>query len=711
MKSISRKEAARLWTDRIQAAEQVYKRQYGLYKRLEDGLAGHFPTVMPPHAPLMTDGTSTSSSVVVDDQIEENLLLWASNYMVALCFDELPSLKFSRQPDEPEEVIVATERVGEMLLDEGEAMAECRRATRYLMTRGSWIVWPIVAKETATPEEIRAGSMNAADFIEAARAGTLEELPEGADYYAIGQAARAMIEQPEVGLGLTPEEAGRIAALAEACEVAHAKSLEKPHRTTDARISFVATPYGAWCLWDSTVTDHSRAEWIARKIVLDREEFQASPLFTSYAKANVNPTPIEPERDPSVGAATAAQESEKALEEYGRIVVWEIWDRKRWKRWYWTPGCDETIGADESYPYLDEEGRPVFRQFYPCVIRVPIRHNQERAEQSTGVPYLAPGWTHQIELIQFDTAASRAVKRSGRVATAASGIDAKWLNLYTQAADGAVIPAPSGYEKQRQGDILTPVQNGPFPREFFEGSTRAKANFATSVSISLAALTGEPVADTLGQEEIALKGSSITQADVVRSLESGTAELARNALLLFKAYASDAEKVGYLGKKSVEPLANDPMGRTLLDAFKGESFDGRKLQARFASSLRSAELAEIKLHMDFLALANTTTDSTGMRYFDPKPMMLNIAKLMDIDGLTEYVPSPTEMLAAALMKVAAAQQGSAGPAKEGGGDPSGRKAGGERGAPAVPNRQQRNREPASNSQMTGNVMRPANGRA
>lgn len=711
MKRRSREELGRLWAHRLQVSESVFKRVQPDFDRFESALAGRFPVVMP-----MSPGDVNEKGLVtswVNDQVELNMMLRVTN-MVGAQFDDNPSFTFSRQPEEPEAACIASERAMEMLIDEGEAMTEGRVALRYMMTRGAWIMWPVVVRTGATPEEVLGSKTNPEDLVMAARTGQLKDIPAGTDFYATSVAARGVLEDPAQALGLMPDERARIAQLAETCEVEHQKWLSKAHRGPEAKITFVATPYGTWCQWDPTVTDVRRADWIARKLVLDRDEFLESDTFTDAAKAKVAAMPDDVSADPTASAADGARESTQALEEIGRIVVWEIWDRKHWSRHYWSPALgEETIGVDERYPYLDEEGKPLFRDFYPCVIRVPIKHNRDVPEQSSGVPFLAPGWPHQIELIQYSTALSRAAKRSGRVAIAGPNVDDSTISGYVKATDGAVIKMTPGYDHTKDGDPFKQIDQGVFPIEYIRARMQAMSDFANALGMSIAALTGEPIADTLGQEEIALKGSTLTQADLIRMLESGVAELATKAFILFRAYASDSEMASFLGVKALEP---DEEGLTLVQRIRAMNIDGRKILCRFAASTRADDLASTKQSFDFFALSMGPLgrDSTGVPYFDPKTMLLRIAKKMDLqESLVEYEMTDQERIAAALMKMQASMMGQGGQtnapgggAQSGQGDPTGRKAGGERGPAAIPGAQSRGRAPQTGQQMTGAAMRP-----
>ncbi len=713
MLRLSREDAARLCRHWVEESTNVYKgKLYEIHHKLEEGLAGRFPPVMPPAAafvPLSSGGEATPA--LVDDQIEPNLLLWALNFMDGMIFDEFPSLRWSREPSIPENVVVASERMIEMFLDRGDAMAECRIALRYMMSRGPFIVWPIVNRVTATPEEVRASKVNPEDYVVAARAGTLEKIPPGSDFFAISTVMWDWLESPEKRLGLRPDEVARIEHWATEADVKHAAALNMAHRRPTGRLAYECTPYGSKCLWDNTTTEVRNARWMDHILFFDPDEFREDPAFTDEAKNALQPVAYDEALGNALSKSPAAsQESDKALEETGCIKVHRIFDRKRWKVLHYADGFDKTIGVDDSYPYLDEEGKPIFEDFFPAVVRVPMKHVREDGATSVGIPYLWPGWGHQIETIQFETAASRAAKRSGRIGVANGNATEEDLRAWTNATDGGVVKSKTVGPDQKLFEVLN---MGPFPVEYLQAALRAKANFCSSVYLSLAALTGEPVADTLGQEEIAVSGGAMIRTGVMNTVASGIAELAKKSFLLFRAFASDGEAVGYLGAQNA----------AMWSAIKAAPLDGRKLICTLASSSRTAALAVNKQHMDFFALSQGPLgrDSTGIPYFDPKSQLERLAKDMDIEGLVPYTPSPAEVVAAALTKAMGTQNGSSptnngapkNGAASGQGDTSGRKGGppgANRGAPAVAGAQARGRGLSGNSNDTGGVMRPVTAR-
>lgn len=710
----SREEIGRRVTGRIKIAQEVYRRALPNWKVLEDSLAGQFPPLIPG---LPSDLKSVSWTLSDSEQINLNMNLRTATYMTSLTYDEMPSMRFSRVPGDEAQAFDEAAKLGEMILDEGEAMQECRKAIRYMLTRGVFGVWLHVNRISSGHGEIEASRVPPDEWVMAARLGQLKELPDGLDFYAISTVAREALETPSISLGMSPTEQARVAALAEGAEAAHARMLAGKHRPeTRAKIMFQATPYGSWMLWDPSVTDHRYAGWMARKIVQDYDEFLSDPSYTDEAKDAVKPVELKT-NDPAFLALSGPKDDVSALEETGRVSVWEVWDRRTWQRHYVAEGYEGTIEKDSRYPYLDGEGQPMFADFYPCVVRVPIKHNREVPEQAFGVPFLAPGWAAQCELIRTRSAWYTACKRGGRVGTISEQVDPKFIKALTDGGDGIWVPKPPGYDPKVGGPLVEILNTGVPPVEYLNASIRLMSDYANMVGVSMGALTGEPVADTLGQEQIALKGSTTTQADVVRELESATAELARKALILFKYKASDADFTAYLGVAASQKQM--PNGMPLMAAVRGLVMDGHRLTARFASSTRADDLASNAQLMNYIALAAGPMgrDSTGVPYRDVKTLLLMMEKRLDIDGVPDYQMTDQERLVAVLQKVMATQtgagmnNGSTGQnAGEGGGDKTSRLAGGQRGEQPMPGRQERGRAPVTGSQLTGVAMRPANAR-
>jgi len=175
MKALNRMDHGLLWGARVNAAGEVCQRQQQSWTPLEDALAGIFPRVVPRR--VIEKDNTRSYGDGDDEQINLNVSLAVHTYMSALTFYEEPVSKWQRFPAEDNKTVTESERLVSMLMADADATAECRRALRYMMTRGSWAVGIDVQRVNATPEEIRAQSIPPEDFVLAARRRQLKEVP------------------------------------------------------------------------------------------------------------------------------------------------------------------------------------------------------------------------------------------------------------------------------------------------------------------------------------------------------------------------------------------------------------------------------------------------------------------------------------------------------------------------------------------------------
>lgn len=707
--STSPSEQARVaaWWRRIKAAQEVYEDRRPIWDTLEDAVSGRFP-------PLMSK-TGHAALGLVNDQCNLNLMLRTKRLFEAN-WDELPSLRYSRQPSMDEEAVVADERLMEQLGDEGGAAYESRRAMGYSMTRGSWAVRLYAERDRMGEAEMAAARLNPSELTDAVMRGEEWKIPVGADYQGIAEAAIGILETPDLGATLLPYQTQGLQALYEEATKLHAKEMTGP-KTVDgtAKIKFEALPYGPWLLFPADVTDRKRMGWIAIGMVMTPDEFVREKSFKASVRREVRERYEDALKDKDGHVAGDSSKtrgpSDPPVDEQNRIKVWRIEDRINQKRHYLTEVCkDEFLEVDDTYEFLDENGEALFRNYFSVVIRTPLEANKEEPWRMLGIPVLEPGWPMQVEFIKFRTAEYASAKKTARIGTLSPGVSEQFAQKIADAQDGDFTRLDANYDQTKHGDPIRPIIWGPAPKDYQVASKQSMFDFATAVGVSLTGLTGEPVADTLGQEQLAVAGTNMTQADMVRQYESGWAELMENAGRLFRKAASPIEFASYLGQASILPRRKDDGTElpSIYEVMRATPLTGCKLTARFASGTRAEDAVKIKQIQDFIALNGTVLEPiTKQPYFDQRPMVQRLAKMQDMEGL---VPNP----AIAAMKahlaqqaeMQAQQQGMGGPGKAGA-DETSRKANGERGPQAIPGRQDRNERPGSAQQKTGVANRAA----
>lgn len=726
---------AQLWLGRVSSAYQLWRKKgKPQADLLEDSLAGIFPICVKGAKAL--DGSTSTWAGAGSDQVNYNLNLGAVQFMLAQSWDKFPSLTLASKPmNASEDLIAANERIAQILCDEADASEESRIAMESAMTRGPFVLWYGVGAEVPTAEAVNVMSSSAGDVVERLLQGEEVELVPGMDFIAIAAACRALAGDVVQAAALGLKGVGVLLHAAQQCDLMDEKEKKAPKTVYERAKPWVqALPVGTWCVWDASVTDVRKAGWIARKIIYDEEEFQAFDGFTDKAKRECKAVKGAFTEGWAGTTASNMSEGDDAYEN-ARYIVWHIIDKRHLKQHYVAEGYDGFLEKDDTYPFLNEYQRPVLPSVFPCVIRTPIRTVREKPESSWGIAQLAPGWHMQIEFIKLESETLRSIKKTARIYKAGPGVDATTFNDVKNGDDGTIVRFTQGVGDKGDEFSLLPF-NAPPPSEYQGAAMRTMFRFASAVRVPAVAFTGEPVADTLGQEQIAVSGASTTQADIIRQYESAYAEMAWGLLQLFRAYAPDEQVQAYLGADCTTPRQEPvigPDGQPMLDPttgmpqmkalpslweeWKSVSLDGHKFEARFASSTRAEDAVQIKQAQDYLALSRNGLNSLGIRMWDEADIMARLAKMMDQPPPKPYQPTLAEQAARAMAaggagmgrkpgeegKESAAHERRPGDKKEDAreGHSDDRRAGGERGAPAVPGRQSRDRAPQSKSQMHG----------
>lgn len=721
----------RLYTARIEAAQSVYDTNLkASHRSLEDAVAGVFCDMMG-EGPSTDDAKRTGARA---GQFNLNLMLPAQQYMLALAYGLFPQLRFARKPDVPAKLAERVESMLEVVMDEGEAVAACRDAMRVCMTRGPWITWLGIGADVSSGAALAAAQAGPGDLIAAAAQGMEVHPPPGTDYEALSEAIRGILSDVDQALGIPEEGRASLVALAQESDALLTKERTGPHAPMRdrRRLWYQAGTYGLDTLWDCSVRRRDKRGWVARRILMSQEELDATDLFTDEAKREMEMA-VPSEKDGYATVTYTAMTDADRFDENGRHVIWEVWDRIRRERHYVAAkGYTKFLENDGGqYPYAPK-GVPIFPDFFPCVDVVPIEHNKDVPWGIVGVPQLEPGLVAQMEAIKTSSAYLRACKEAMRILLMGPGVEDAEMSTVGNALDMMILRPKRGVsgENAKHEVFMQEFRASDAPLDFLKARQMVVADFGTQTGITVPTLTGQPAADTLGQEQMAAQGATIRQADIVRVHEGGFGALAQKSLALIRAFMPEAQVKALLGKDVEIPILDEETGQpTVLgvDEQTGEPIYltpwvqwatsdllSRKIQCRFASSIKQEDAVRVKQVMDFAALNNTTLDALGMRYFDPRPILQEAARNLDADVLEENKPSAGEiaMRLKAMQGPGGEEEGGNGGKQPGstqeapgGGDKTGRKAGGERGAPGIPNRQSRDRGPQSRGNQDGAAQR------
>lgn len=724
------------WRSRLFAAQKLAEYEWPVWQKLENAVDGLYPAL------IATDGGDTFAGTPYEgrfrsgDQLDVNLMGRALRKRSADFFDRFPSLKFSRRPSTDSEVVDEAERLVEKLMDEGGAVYEAKRGMELAHTRGQTIVWPMFVRDRISESEIVAGKTPVGAFVESVLAGNPPDVPVGADYAGISQAAKIALSPVDKAgntnphfFALTERQRADLLVLQMRADKMDRKSRAAPHAIQPrAKIYFECTPYATWCLTDASVTDYSKATYVARKIVMTPEEFQQDPSFTDEAKAEVRPIPL-PKSDGGAPVAdstfTMSSDGRHVADEAGRVVIWEIWDKIGWRRIWLADGYDKPVGKSTRYPYMDLFGRPLFPDFFPCVWRTPWSRMRESPARVLGLPGLEPMWAPAIEYIRCVSAFVIACKSTARIFVVGPGVSKDSLTAVARAQDCTYVEMSTETYTAAMGDPskqFTQLPMSPAPLDYLNAAEKVKHEAFESVHLSAASMTSSPQAGTATQEVLIGQGANTVEGDIRGCFEDAYAELAWKALLMFLEFANPQEFEAYLGARALEPRASreaptvDPetgdsvapqLRPSIYEALTQMDLVGERLECRFAASTRAADAMRIKTLEDILATVNNVRDSTGMPYKDPRDIIDRLLKEADVEA-SDYQPTEAEI----AVRVAAMMQERAGGPDGGndGGAPDhsdNRRARGERGTPASPGRRSRDRGPLATANAGGVEMRRA----
>jgi hypothetical protein len=687
---------AKLWNARIDAAMAVYKRVQEKHRRLEMALAGEFPILVPSGRNVGGGTTGATPS----EQIETNILLWVHDYYKALCYDDMASVRFSRKAGIEEAMVVHLERATEQVMDDGNFLSAASQGQSSSFTRGTSVLWADLGPGIPSLANTMGTRNAAAQVAFAASQGVPVQIGPGMNYLAISEACRALLspKRPdgspnELRFTYTEEQVTNLERVAQDADKAYKDELDGPHPTwgTKGRICYQATPLGTWCLFDPTALTKDGIGWVARLRVFTYDELMACDAFKADAKRELEPT----RPDVSGGAERVAYISmapEWEAKENGRYRVWEIWDKRGWKLHYVVANYDGFLEKDSRYPYFNENGQPLFPDFFPCDICTPITTPLEDPTSTFGVPLLSLILSKQYEYIKTQSAYLRACKSARRTTAVSPGVDDETFNSIRDAEDDTFFRLPANYDATKHGPAFLQSQTMQAPLDYMRANDKIRMEAALDARIAISSLTSQPVAETGMQEEIALRGTTAHQTAFVAQYEAHGARMAQKTVALMS-LLPDEVLAPY-----VHPIPAQVARALLL------RLSMQKISMRFAAGTRAESSVRNKQLMDFLVAANgIRSPLTNMPIKDPKPLLERIAKDMDIGEMPDWKPSPEEIQMMQAMQAMQPQQGEGG---EGSGPPGkrtddSRLAGGRRGQNPIPDRQGRGRGPQDSSNAHG----------
>lgn len=707
---------------RMDAARAVWKPLAEERRLFQEALANRFPAVMPGAGGTGT--TATGFDGIAREQVNVNLTSRVVAYLKSK-FDRSPEIRIAGMRDGDIKTAAMNEHLLSRVMERGGAWTAARKAIDDMMTLGPWIVWLGVDTYAVDHARLAGLATDPGELVAAAaQGGDVHPLP-GMDLMQVAETARNVyVESTWTRTEAQKQNLLRLAAEAEAM---FEEERSKPQTFTPYRVWYRATPYGHSCLVDSTVWDLQDAKWMTRDIVMSPDQFRAWEPFKAAARRQAKPSTMGPESghktieiysfdyDPIPQPVTDLNKC---------FRVHEVWDRVEEKVHYCTEGWPGWLEEDDSYPYMGSDGRPVWDDFFPCEWVVPYRHNFPDPTQPIGVPAIAYGYPQQIETIKMRSYGLAAAKRTARIYTVNGKLEEDQRAALVTAVDGTMIE-----EDQQRPDPARPMlellPTGEPPTAYFMAARQAEADFYAMMSVAPSQITGEPVAETLGQEELVTRGAGAIQGDLLTEVgDGGCGGLVRKTADIVRLFFTAQHVARYVGLKYVTPTV-DQTGKVVepapFEQWKADSLDGVDITVSLATKGHGDDPIAIKQLMDAIGICLNFKDATGLFIKDPKPLFDLLFKRMNLGWIPQYEPTKAEALYAALQKVMEGSQGGQ-PGEKGGapiqsgGKPAGnrdgsdgRRKGGERGKPTSPGAQQRGRKPMGAGDLSNRATRTGAG--
>jgi len=672
-----------LWVARLDAAIRRWEAQEPereTLRRITSELV--FPPLTAPPQPQSSndnwsDGGTLEYAHV--DQVNMNLMLRYVNKLKAHAGDESPEIRVPR--DEGREQIAAIEDVLlQRVMGEAGAPEQNLDAIGYHCVEGNaayWVVMPFLP----SVESMIGVSTGFKEILEQARQGIGNPVP-GQDNAQIARNLVEAVLKDQARLdeeeALTPAGETKESQLILAVAKQYAEYAEKIEKTGSewayekGKVVVDVQTLGKYgTLFDSQACDLRGARWVARRILMSQDEARDHPSFHPKARKHLTPDPVDDRNDGvTVNAqwAVAGNTGEDTLEtENGFVVVWEIWDREHFARYYINRNVNLFLQVDEAYPYVDIEGRSVIKPmgdhpgFFPLACDPVLKPVRKSPNQILGIPILSPGLPQQLEIIKLISAYLGAVKR------ASAGIyihklDPEIVKIVKLSIDGTMIEV--GDEVENIKEAIQQVEWKPPSPELFMQIDKEISRFSITMNFPMAEITSQPSADTATQEQMGLVQGSLGINELLRKFEVLYGQQTAIARAFVQHYYPDETLIQVGGPSAI----------AVREGWRKLGIPPEIPGVRFASKAKDQNPVRVRQLMELYNVASQQIDpATGFPKFDVDHLIQEAALTLGIGKLPLFQVTP-EMIQMRLAETAVAgnkSKGSAGrkpgdaPSKEG----------------------------------------------
>lgn len=606
-----------------------------------DARRGAFPAVLP--------GTRPGAVNQRVEQVNWNLVARVCDRSQSACFDDSPESTFPR--DRPGEAPLAEsiERLIGRMTEAARLPDKVRDGVPNTYTDGSFLIY-VGLPYTPSRRAVQVAAQGAGAAVEAGRQGVPAEPVPGQDHKTIREASEAIASDPEEIAASTPEETQGLSETA----AAHAQAEEDEQEDMDEWDHERGRPYyerltvGTQCAWSAWTPDVEEGRWIGKRIVMEPEAAKDHKAWRKAWREKLIPQRVATTSDDAASAMSDSG-SEQARDSL-KVVVWEIWDRLYQCRHYVSEGNDEYGEFDESNPYVKRKDaeKGAIRGFFPFVQFAPWLDGEDIPMRSLGMPGFRRGWAQQIKIIKLDSYNLNAIKRASVDVYAVDSTAGDAVkNAIASGIPGAVAPITLSGNVRSIRDLFAAFEFKPPLADLSAEKQHAIAEFCAAYDFPISELTSQPVADTLGQEELAMASGRRALGAFVRYMEGRYARVLDITWDLVRECVPPEDVVAWMGADF----------QAQFDKWQESPLEDEQFRVKFGEGSRDDSLKKAEVILQFVDRVQGIVDPLGVQKYDLDGLIQEAARKVGLGGIAPNPNYEQEVMSARVATLGKALSG------------------------------------------------------
>ena len=558
--------------------------------------------------------------------------------------------------------------------EEGRAFHQLRHIVPDLGWLGCGAIWYGFHAQHVSRDLARSAGRSGMEISERAKGGDMAPRP-GEDHRTAADVLDGALEQ-----SADPFEAASLAGAASAQDAA-AEAVSAEQREvylTDHKVWFRRGRVGIDTFWSNEVIDHDDIWWMAHRVCYMPEVAQNLPTLKPSLRRQLKGRVLaQPDNSRNRGTVVGSNVT-GAEDENKRVELFYIWDKRTRTRHIICPELpDKFLETDSSNPYVDEEGRELIPDFFPCQIFCAILPPSDEPTRTLGTPMIAPGWPQQMEANELRTLSlAQARRHSARHYALNPKLSQAEANnikaLLKSGQDGLVFECPASMIDQSPKDLVHPITFGHSNGEITQQTLMVENDWVKVMGMPNAELTSMATADTATQEQIGISAGHNQAEDVIKQIEDQTARMMMGVRGLVRGFYPVERIAALVGPKYAMPR-KDAAGQqmpSILETWDKSSLDGDTIRVRFGIRAKNESAVRTNQIMQAVEVVRASLEpTTGLPRFEDKQLIdelmrsLGVGKAQEVDPALAQLRNMVVMLMQQVKTMQEAAQAAPSPGK------------------------------------------------